>query len=1386
MSRNKTEDCPQWLQIFLKEQEKNRALERQADIQRKQEEDHRRAEEMNTLREIITSVNNSQQSSSSQVLQQPQASNGEDVRTKLPTPARPSTLDIDISYSKFISWRESWEDYAMLQKFEKLPLTVQKADFRSCLSEEMRQHLKCAIDIVADDENISLKDILDKIQQHLRLKRNEAIDRVAFENLRQDDHQTFDEFYVALKKLAIESDLCKECVDSRLVTKIMAGVNSQDIRQKLLSISPFPDLKTVVDLCRSHETSMKDCEALSNGCKIDRVYKKYTKNDAQEKCQKCGREKHSNDVCPARNSTCHTCDKIGHWTEMCYNKGKFKNNKKQKNKSYAFKNNPNKVHALKVSDIRTVKENKTPKVNIEINFNQKIKILEAIPDTGAEITVCGMNTMKKLGIKRKDLDVSKTRKMTAANGTEIEYLGEKSLSVKINQVSTTETFAVCKNQYDILLSWKLCRNLKLIPNNFPKQIEDNSVKVVTNKEDLTAKQLKTYLLNEYHDVFNQTSSLKLMNGEPMKIHLNEDAKPFAIYTARQIPHAYKDEVKETLDKMVKDKIIEPLKDEPAPWCHPMVVVQKPKGGIRVCIDMTKLNENVQRPVYPTLTPKQAVGNISPGSKYFSTLDAKSGYWQIPLEKSAQPLTTFLTPWGRYKYLRAPMGLASTGDEYCRRGDEAFSGMKNYAKVVDDIIVYDENLQEHYENVRNLLERCRKHNITLNREKFKFAEKSVKYVGYTISEDGITVDEEKLEGLRKFPEPRNISELRSFMGLVNQFGDFSKQTSGVTAPLRPLLSKKNVWNWLPEHQVAFEATKDELCKSKTLKHFDPEKKLILHTDASRLNGLGYALFQEHDGKLFVIQCGSRYLNDAESRYAAVELELLAIVYAVQKCKIYLIGNSNFTVVVDHRPLLSILDRKRMDEIENSRLQRFKEKLSLYKFSTEWRSGKSHKIPDALSRAPVSKPENEDQEDVMIQNINFEINCDSNGEDPLLNKLKLTASNDDDYRSLRNNVLKGFPSNRSKIIGYPALFWNSRHYLSVENDLVLFGNRVVVPKTSQKEVLKLLHQSHQGIERTKRRARQMLFWPGMNNDIETTVRSCIPCQEKQYSQQKETLLQPPLPSRVFQEVSMDFFTTGGKEFLVYTDRYSNWPVLFKFKRGDTSTKRVIEACRKCFADLGVPEKIRTDGGPQFKSSEFKRFLDKFGVIHITSSPHHHQANGDAESAVKSMKNLVIKCTEDGNIDSEEFLVALLEWRNTPGQTGYSPAQILFGSPMRTLIPAHHRIFDKKWHDIASEHDSNIAERRRKDKIQFDKHSKDLPELNIGDEVRIQDAITKKWDRVGNIIAIGKFRDYSIKLPSGRLLWRNRIYLKKILQNPTADDVAETVPPPPRRSTRKKGNY
>ena len=153
----------------------------------------------------------------------------------------------------------------------------------------------------------------------------------------------------------------------------------------------------------------------------------------------------------------------------------------------------------------------------------------------------------------------------------------------------------------------------------------------------------------------------------------------------------------------------------------MVIVPKADKDIRICVDLTKLNRHIDRPIYPTTAPYDAVSNIKPGCKYFTKLDAKHGYWQIPIEEKSQHLTTFLTPWGRYKFLRAPMGFSATGDEYCRRGAQITDEPENTERVMDDTLIYDTNLKEHYEKVRRYLLRCRENHITLNRDKFEFAQ-----------------------------------------------------------------------------------------------------------------------------------------------------------------------------------------------------------------------------------------------------------------------------------------------------------------------------------------------------------------------------------------------------------------------------------------------------------------------------------------------------------------------------------------------------------------------------------------------------------------------------------------------------------------------------------------
>ena len=189
------------------------------------------------------------------------------------------------------------------------------------------------------------------------------------------------------------------------------------------------------------------------------------------------------------------------------------------------------------------------------------------------------------------------------------------------------------------------------------------------------------------------------------------------------------------------------------------------------------------------------------------------------------------------------------------------------------------------------------------------------------------------------------------------------------------------------------------------------------------------------------------------------------------------------------------------------------------------------------------------------------------------------------------------------------------------MILYGVRIIVPRLARKDVLEQLRTAHQGIERTKRRARQTLYWPGINNDITNTVASCDKCQKHLPSQQQEpTPSGPePTPSRVFEDVSADYFLCSGRDFLVYTDRLSGWPVIYAFNRGNTTAHSLIRACRRCFVDLGVPVQFRCDGGPQFSSRYFRMFLNRWGVELSQSSPHYPQSSGHAESAVKSMKSL-----------------------------------------------------------------------------------------------------------------------------------------------------------------------
>ena len=249
----------------------------------------------------------------------------------------------------------------------------------------------------------------------------------------------------------------------------------------------------------------------------------------------------------------------------------------------------------------------------------------------------------------------------------------------------------------------------------------------------------------------------------------------------------------------------------------------------------------------------------------------------------------------------------------------------------------------------------------------------------------------------------------------------------------------------------------------------------------------------------------------------------------------------------------------------------------------------------------------------------------------------------------------------------------------------------------------------------------------------------------------------PSRTFQSVSTDYFDHAGKQFLIYTDRLSGWPMVQMFGQEATAVK-LITTLRKFFSATGVPEVLRSDGGPQYKAKVLDSFFKDWSVRQYKSSPYYHQGNGHAEASVKSVKYLIMKCCRNGNMDTDAFALGLLELRNSPRADGKSPAQMLFGHPIRSILPVHRRAYEQEWQQSTSE-----TEKKRKHVREYTEHrynlsAKSLPEFKVGSHVNIQDHRTGRWSSTGVVIEVGKNRQYLIKKNDGRITWRNRRFIRK----------------------------
>ena len=491
------------------------------------------------------------------------------------------------------------------------------------------------------------------------------------------------------------------------------------------------------------------------------------------------------------------------------------------------------------------------------------------------------------------------------------------------------------------------------------------------------------------------------------------------------------------------------------------------------------------------------------------------------------------------------------------------------------------------------------------------------------------------------------------------------------------------------------------------------------------------------------CTEKSLTSAEYAYAQIEKELLAIVFSCKKFHSYIYGRTDVVVETDHLPLVRIFEKPL--HLVPLRLQRMRMTLQQYSFKLVGKSGKDIPVADALSRAylPNTYPK-------LLQEGSFtnvyavEVRGTTAFSERRQKQLAAETEKDQQLQKVKQAIANGWTG---KVDPEIRPFAHVQDELSYIDGILFKGDRVVIPSTLREDMVQIIHEGHQGIVRSKQLARDIMYWPGMNDKITDVVNKCAVCQSARNRQQREPLKPSEIPEGPWRVVAADLLQCVDSKFLVVVDYYSDFIEIEELKNNTLSTT-VIESLAKMFAVHGIPEKLLTDNGPQFISQQFKDFVRQWNFVHVTTSPHHHQANGMVERANQTVRRILEKT--DG--DRIKAFLCLLQLRNTPKvpEAG-SPAQRLFGRRVQTKLPISQKLLEPKIQDPKKVKEA-ILQNRQKAKKYYDRGTKSLSPLALDDTIRVRQGRT--WQPARHIPSQTTApRSCNIQTESGSILRRNR---------------------------------